>query len=434
MRVLRSTVVTTFILVGLFPTAAAARAAVVTHEHHGGQKAIALPADLDGELLGVPYRIRVPANWNGTLLVFAHATRNSIAPIPAAPEISPLPYPKPDVPFEEQLLALGYALAGAEFASTEKDGVLVTHALTMHFYGAVGRPDRVIVWGSSLGGVIATMLAETFPGIYDGALANGSPLAGSRMNIDAALAFALAYDVTFGWPTDVWGPIEDVRDDLTLADVLPVAKLPGPPDRYSRWEFIRLVVKLPAQAFWGVDPQYGTRFLGAQLWRATEVRARLETQYGGPVASNVGHVYTLTDEEKAYLAGLGLTNADALLAQMNARTDITGRRSARVRMEIWSPQGWLRRPVITMHSTFDGTARTANEDAFLEKVERFRRTDRLVQVFTALPGHGSFSTTQLLDVLAAMEHWLDTGEKPNPTLFPAERGFVPGYVPPPWPW
>src|SRR5829696_8077865 len=34
------------------------------------------PLDLSGELHGAPYRIRVPANWNGTLLVFAHGYRD----------------------------------------------------------------------------------------------------------------------------------------------------------------------------------------------------------------------------------------------------------------------------------------------------------------------------------------------------------------------
>lgn len=35
------------------------------------------PLDLSGELHGAPYRIRVPAVWNGTLLVFAHGYRQS---------------------------------------------------------------------------------------------------------------------------------------------------------------------------------------------------------------------------------------------------------------------------------------------------------------------------------------------------------------------
>src|SRR5882762_2456458 len=34
------------------------------------------PLDISGEIHGAPYRIMVPANWNGTLLVFAHGYRD----------------------------------------------------------------------------------------------------------------------------------------------------------------------------------------------------------------------------------------------------------------------------------------------------------------------------------------------------------------------
>ena len=40
-----------------------------------GMAHIPLPAELSGTLNGSAYQIRVPANWNGTLLVFAHGTQ-----------------------------------------------------------------------------------------------------------------------------------------------------------------------------------------------------------------------------------------------------------------------------------------------------------------------------------------------------------------------
>ncbi len=401
----------------------------------GGKVHIALPADLAGTLNGVDYRIRVPDGWNGTLLVYAHGTRLSGGAGPAEPEVAPQPYPLPATPFEDQLLARGYALAGAEYENSQEAGTKASHALTAFFNGAVGRPSRVVTWGCSLGGVVATMLLEKYKGIYDGAIACAGPLAGQARNVDASLAFALAYDVTFGWRSDLWGPVDDLRDDLVFNEVMPDVQWPLPqfPNRRPKWEFIRLVTKQPTQAFWGVDPQFGATFFGMQMWRATEVRARLETEYRGRVAQNLDHVYALTAGEKAYLAGLGV-NADSLLAEMNARTDIDADHSARVRMERWSVDGRLRRPLLTMHSAFDGLARTENESAFLADVEQARAEDSLVQVFTSAPGHCSFSTTQLLDTLAAMEHWLNTGDRPGAASFPAADGFAVGYVPPVWPF
>jgi pimeloyl-ACP methyl ester carboxylesterase len=395
---------------------------------------VRLPADLVGSLNGVDYRIRVPADWNGTLLVYTHGTRLAAMPGPASPEVAPQPYPLPATPFEEQLLAYGYALAGAEYGNSQKAGAQASHALTEFFNGAMGRPARVIAWGNSLGGVVAALLLEKYPGAYDGAVANCGPLGGQAKNIDASLAYGLAYDVTFGWPADAWGPLDDLRDDLVFAtDVLPLVQWPQA-DRYGRWEFIRLVMKLPTQAFWGVDPQFGVNFFAMQMWRATEVRSRLEAQYGGPVAQNLDHVYSLTDGEKDYLATLGVVDADVLLADMNARTNIQARHSARQLMETWSAGGRLRRPLLTMHSAYDGLALTANESLFRALVDQSAAGDRLMQVFTAAPGHCSFSSAELLATLSAMEHWLDTGSRPDPSFFPAAAGFSPGYVPPVWPF
>src|SRR5262245_49604753 len=71
------------------------------------------PLDVSGEIHGAPYRIRVPENWNGTLLVFAHGYRDK-ADHPSElenrnPDLAPSPA------LVAPLLAQGYALAGSAF-------------------------------------------------------------------------------------------------------------------------------------------------------------------------------------------------------------------------------------------------------------------------------------------------------------------------------
>jgi len=39
-----------------------------------------LPVDIEGTLNRASYRIRVPANWNGTLLVYAHGYTEELPP------------------------------------------------------------------------------------------------------------------------------------------------------------------------------------------------------------------------------------------------------------------------------------------------------------------------------------------------------------------
>jgi pimeloyl-ACP methyl ester carboxylesterase len=388
---------------------------------------IPLPADLTGTLNGADYKIRVPANWNGTLLVFAHGFLSTSAEV--------VPATTPPVSLDEQLLALGYALAGSNYRSNEKEGVLQTHALTTFFKEAVGNPSRIIIWGISFGSGVSFTLIEKYPGIYYGAVANCAPGAGSAENMDDALSFDLAYAAAFGWHDEVWGSIGDLRDGLSFAnDVLPILlaeAYPGPAT-YGRWEFIRLVMQMPMQTFWGTDAQLGQPFFLLHMWKATERRAAAEADWGGPVAENVGMEYALSAQESQYLAALGV-NAESLLAFMNARANINADVVARKHLEQWGAySGQLRRPVLTMHAKFDGSLFVSNESYYAALVQAAGSSDKLVQSYVNMVGHCSFSADQYKSGIAAMNSWLDTGVRPDASLLPPSLGFDLGYVPPPW--
>ena len=97
---------------------ACALAALVPATATGGPRRahIPLPAELTGTQDGVPCRIVVPANWNGTLLLYAHGTRLRAVGGPVVPQVAPAPYDGPGLAtsLEGGLLADGYALAGSE--------------------------------------------------------------------------------------------------------------------------------------------------------------------------------------------------------------------------------------------------------------------------------------------------------------------------------
>src|SRR5215218_2996043 len=71
------------------------------------------PLDLSGEIDGAPYRIVVPSNWNGTLLVFAHGYRDK-ADHPGEIDNRNADV-APSAALEAPLLAQGFALAGTAF-------------------------------------------------------------------------------------------------------------------------------------------------------------------------------------------------------------------------------------------------------------------------------------------------------------------------------
>ena len=302
--------------------------------------------DEQGTLNGAEYRIRVPSNWNGTLLVYAHGFSPTLIPqpVPIAPGIGP-------ASSEDLLLDAGYALAGSAFSvpgSAIKEGIKDTKSLTNYFKGKVGKPEHVIVWGTSLGSGVALTCIEKYPGIYDGAIADSGLLAGLPMHGDMGLAFLLAYAVAFdGWP-EAWGPLGDLRDDLDFfGDVLPMvmAQYVDLPANLGKWEFVKLVTDYPQDLFWTPSP-----FLGLP-WPI--INFLFYTGTVDPVVQNLDHVYSLTEDEILYLNGLGV-DADALLAEMNANTNIEASKKARKYLERYCEfSGDITGPVITLHNQAD---------------------------------------------------------------------------------
>jgi pimeloyl-ACP methyl ester carboxylesterase len=392
---------------------------------------VPLPADLQGELDGVPYRILVPENWNGTLLVYAHGYGEGRTPPLLTPSDADL----------QTLYDKGFALAASRFGGTVpvppladagwtiKEGMQNTVALTAAFRGMVGHPLRTIVWGRSMGGLMTLGLIEKFPGLYDGAFALCPPAAGTSRRFDQGLDIALAYAVAFGWNTQ-WGTPGDIRDDLNFVkDVSPHIQLQMIPSKKGLWEFIRLVNKIPNDSYYGP-----LNFRVNTLFFAIAVRAEIESRAGGAIAENIGRVYTLTGQEKAYLAGLGV-NADTLLAQMNAQTIFRSDRNARNYVEhYFDPSGRITRPVLTLHTKGDALATPNHESAYRDTVEQQGNDDLLLQQFTNGIAHCTFTPEQEIAGVDAMMDWLDTGIRPDPSFFASTPGFDLSYVPEPWPW
>jgi dienelactone hydrolase len=388
--------------------------------------------DLTGTLDGAPYEIRVPdTNWNRTLLVYAHGYRDRADHVGETDNRQADAAPGGELA-EAFLLSQGYAIAGSAYKNNGwavEEGIDDTRALTRFFRDRFGKPDRTILWGFSLGSLVTFRSIEKYPDIYDGAIPACGVGAGTPRAIDRSIDLSLAYDVTFGWP-GAWGSIGNVRDDLDFeTEVVPVLLAQATnPGNLGRFEFIRLVNRLPAQDFYT-----GSNWLFTDMFFNTEGRAELERRAGGPVAQNQDHTYSLTPEQIAYLGTLGV-NANVLLADMNAEPKVKADRAARrYARRFATPTGKLKRPVITLHTTTDGLVTVDNEAAYRETVEDRGRERFLLQVFTDSVGHCTFTPEQLLSTVKAMESWLTTDSRPAATFFPAALGFVPGFQPPPWP-
>jgi pimeloyl-ACP methyl ester carboxylesterase len=392
----------------------------------------ATPIDVTGERNGAPYRIVVPANWNGTLVVHAHGYRDA-ADQPGEVDDRSAPA-APVAALEPALLGMGYALAGSAYQANGwavKEGIADTRSLVSTFRELVGQPSRTLLWGFSMGSLVTLALAEQTAGHFDGYLAACAVAAGASRAWDGAGATSLAYSAAFGWPAS-WGTIGDVRDDVDFeADVLPkmIPEVSNPLN-FGKFEFIRLVTGAAPLGF--PAPGYPGWIL-TNMFFGLEARAELERRAGGPVVQNLSHVYTLSAADKAYLAVFGV-NADALLATMNAGRTIAPVPSSRNYVEQWADfSGKVKQPVLTLHTQTDSLVPPSHESAYAATVAAAGRGDLLAQTFTTGNGHCNFTGPQLVTALTALDQWVATGQKPGPVAFPAALGFIPGFAAPPWP-
>jgi hypothetical protein len=137
---------------------------------------------------GAFYRIQVPDNWNGDLVIWNHGF--DLGPIGPVTDMGPLA--------EVQLLQ-GFAVAASSYRTggwalfrSHKD----IKSLGQAFKGHFGPPARIFIYGASLGGLVTVQAVERVRGALGnvvGALTYCGVVGGSR-NWDLALDIRLLYD------------------------------------------------------------------------------------------------------------------------------------------------------------------------------------------------------------------------------------------------
>jgi pimeloyl-ACP methyl ester carboxylesterase len=122
------------------------------------------PASDTGTLHDAPYRIDVPANWNGELVMLMHGYEPQ-----GAPRAAPMQPKEPTQLFLDQ----GYAVAQSGYASqgwAVGDAIADTERLRQRAVRQLGHLRHTYLVGMSLGGLEAAASLERYPHAYTGAL------------------------------------------------------------------------------------------------------------------------------------------------------------------------------------------------------------------------------------------------------------------------
>ena len=188
---------------------------------------------LTGSLGASTYTIKMPTNFNGTVLMYSHGYRFG-TPVPAAlatplglaasPSYSKISYPAftaafgsdvayigaklaevaPTDAVAANLLAQGYALTGTGYANqgwATAEGVESGAAMiNLINSGAVPNAKKILVWGDSLGGLISQTLAEKYPKRIAGSLPSCGVVEGPLQAFSGAMSLMFTMK-TLGVPT-----------------------------------------------------------------------------------------------------------------------------------------------------------------------------------------------------------------------------------------
>ncbi|MEV6489547.1 hypothetical protein AB0M20_13115 [Actinoplanes sp. NPDC051633] len=375
---------------------------------------------------GTTWTAEIPADWNGTLLLYSHGYLPTFAGVPN------LPATAPDPRTGAALLAAGYGLTGSSYAAagwalnTAPRDQLDTLAATIT---AIGRqPHRVLAVGTSMGGLVTAKLAETSRGRIQGALATCGIVAGGTAlgNYQLDAEFAIARLLAPGQSIKLAGyRTVDEAFATTSALVTAVTQGQTSPAGRARVALAAALHHAPAWRPGQAPPARGDHdaiqagqyeWLRESLQFTTPARFDIETAVGGQPSWNKGVDYRRllarsADRETVRAlyrkAGLDL-NAD--LDHLSRRAAVTADPAAVGRLFATSvPFGRLQMPVLTVHTTADQLVPVQQENAYRNAVRRSGRSTLLRQAYVARQGHCSFTPAELVAAVQALEHRVSTG-------------------------
>ncbi len=345
-----------------------------------------------GQYDGGLYRIEIPENWNGELVLDAHGYAPNTGTNGSTLRVG-------NSPVREHLIQNGYAWAASSYRCNgyvPGQGLLDTMALTDLFTKTNnGRaPQRVYLTGTSMGGHITLLGMHEFPTTFAGGLAMCP--AGPEL-FDFFAATAGAAEVITG---------VQLKLDTMQADLAKMNDILGKPPDYT--EKGRQLASVEIQISGGPRPfaaeglASGGRFAGnisgAALAGSTTPTNR---------AAMTTHIKYAIDDD------LGLT-ADALNKGARRKAiDAAFRNPMGPYDEVVPFDGKLERPVLTMHGTGDLFVPIFLEQVLKRAVEASGKQQLLTQRIYRIAGHCGFSQPEMIRAFDDLTTWVKQGTKPE---------------------
>jgi len=345
-----------------------------------------------GKYDGGLYRIEIPEQWNGDLVLFAHGFVSNAGQNGSMLRVG-------NHRFRDHVIKSGYAWAASSYhcnGYVPGQGLVDTMALSDLFKEKNGgrAPTRTYLTGESMGGHVTLLGMHEFPTAFAGGLAMCP--AGPEL-FDYYAAMSAAAEVVSG----VQFHADSVQQDLAK-----MAEAFGKPPEYT--EKGRQMASVEISASGGPRPfamegltsrfvaNYGTS-MGALLGSTTPSNRAVDT----------AHIkYSIGD-------GLGLS-ADTLNTKARRKAGDPEMRNATGPYEEVVPfDGKIERPTMTMHGTGDLFVPIFLEQTLKRAVKASGNEKLLTQRIYRIGAHCQFSQQEMTKAFDDLVAWVKTGAKPK---------------------
>ncbi|WP_263359307.1 alpha/beta fold hydrolase [Acidicapsa ligni] len=339
-----------------------------------------------GTLDGAPYRIDMPAKWNGILLVYYHG----YAEHPAHFDKD-----QPD-PIGTGFAAAGFAVAQSGYSQVGwalERALPETEALRQYTIAQYGQPKETYVTGHSMGGLLTAATIESYPNRYDGALALCGLLQPTTWALGRGGAMLAAFD--FYYPGLLPGPVNipasaSLDEDL-VATVLKA--LPSSPKGHA---------EMMALGHYKTDLD-----LASGVVFGTWVQREIEQRIGASALDNHNFIYAGGPDDNALNDGVKrYTASEAALAYLKTW---------------YTPTGVLLKPMLAVHTTYDPIIPAETVALYADTVQRAGSSRNFVQQYVKADGHCHISGPETAVALEELIKWKHTGVKPEGGPVPAAK-------------
>jgi len=337
-----------------------------------------------GEINGAKFRVDIPENWNGGLVMYCHGYS------PVAGTFKEGKLPAVLAVFTEQ----GYAVAQSGYAAggwAIQEAVEDTEALRRYFTNKYGKPKETFVTGHSMGGFLTMIFMERFAPSYDAGLALCGPLAPTtyfmeRGAFDARVVFDYYFPGALPPPDKIPA---DYKNSQEAAKQLQ-AVMDSQPEK--------------AAALLRYSGAHNTKDLAGTLTFITFMLLDLQQRSGGNPFDNRNNIYETAEDYNALNDGVKRYAADP--------------RAAEYVRNWYTPTGKLTRPMLAIHTSYDPLVPVRIPARYPELVEQSGSQSMFVQQYVKHDGHCAILPNEVAAGFTELREWKDKGLKPHAGLHP----------------